>query len=250
MSSVVGNPGLHAGEDVNTAPGRENDLVRRTQRLEFILRRACWCGRVTIHDVQEAFGVTRQEALADLAEAVRSWVVTGPNGGTQQILTREKNAVIPVYPLRLHKEASSARMVQLLAARAPFPVTGLRSNEIDVFFPANRANMIDQEVLFVMMQAVTDKSEYSIVLRPVIIEYVGVTSRQRKILPVMLEFDSTQTRVYAHDLEAKGYPVKAFALVMIKSARFSDEDLPTDLVVKGISNYRRARFRLALNRKN
>jgi predicted DNA-binding transcriptional regulator YafY len=77
---------------------------------------------------------------------------------------------------------------------------------------------------------------------------VGDVYRQRKILPVALEFESAQARVYAHDLDSKGdYPVKAFVLTRMKSARFSDEALPKDLTRKSVSNLKTTRFRLTFD---
>lgn len=56
----------HLANKAGRAKGAE-----KLRRLEFILRRACWYGRVTIRDVQEAFGVTRQIAGLDLVELKR-----------------------------------------------------------------------------------------------------------------------------------------------------------------------------------
>jgi hypothetical protein len=225
--------------------------AEKLKRLEFILRRACWYGRVSIRDVQEAFGVSRQIAGLDLHDAVQHWTTIGPGGAVQRVLAHGTRAVVPVYPLRTHEQASPAKMLRLLASGAPFAESGLRSNEVDVLFPSERTSMIDQEILSVMLQAVVDKSGQGLAPRPVVVEYVGMklgdVYRQRKILPVTLEFDGAQTRVYAHDLDAKDYPVKAFVLTRMKSAHFSNEALPKDLVRKGVSNLGVARFRLTFD---
>jgi len=225
--------------------------AEKIKRLEFVLRRACWYGRVTVRDIQEAFDVSRQIAGLDLADAVQHWTTIGPGGAVQRVLMRGSRAVVPVYPVRPHERASPMTMLRLLAAGSPFSVSGLRSNEVDVLFPSDRTSMIDQEILAVMLQAVVDKSGQGLAPRPVVVEYVGMklgdVYRQRKILPVSLEFDGAQTRVYAHDLDAKEYPVKAFVLTRMKSARFSAEALPKDLVRKGVSNLGVARFRLTFD---
>jgi len=72
--------------------------AEKLRRFEFILRRACWYGRVTIRDVQEAFGVTRQIAGLDLVEAVQYWTTIGPGGSVLPILMRATRAVAPIYP--------------------------------------------------------------------------------------------------------------------------------------------------------
>jgi predicted DNA-binding transcriptional regulator YafY len=233
-----------------TAAGRAKG-AEKLKRLQFILRRACWYGRVTVRDVQEAFGVSRQIAGLDLHDAVQHWTTIVPGGEVRRVLMHATRAVVPVYPVRPHEQASPATMLRLLAAGAPFSESGLRSSEVDVLFPADRTDTIDQEVLTVMLQAVVDKSGQGLAPRPVVVEYVGMklgdVYRQRKIVPTTLEFDGAQTRIYAHDLDAKDYPVKAFVLTRMKSARFSDEALPKDLVRKGVSNLGVARFRLTFD---
>jgi predicted DNA-binding transcriptional regulator YafY len=146
-------------------------------------------------------------------------------------------------------------MLQLLAAKPGFPVVGLRSNEIDVLFPSDRTHNIDQEVLSVMLQSVLDKSAQGLASRAVVIRYVGMkvgdVYRERKILPVALEFDGSQTRVHAHDLsseaEKSGYPIKAFVLTRIEWARFSNDALPKNLIRKGASTRKMARFHLTFD---
>ena len=235
----------------DTPAGRAKG-AEKIRRLEFVLRRACWYGRVTIRDIQEAFGVSRQIAALDLGDAVEHWTTIDPDGSVHPILMHGTRSVAPVYPVRLHEEASPAKMLRLLAADSPFSVSGLRSNEIDVLFPVDRTSMIDQDVLAVMLQAVVDKSAQGLTPRPVVIEYVGMkvgdVYRPRKILPVALDFDGAQTRVYAHDLDSQGvYPIKAFVLARMKSARFGDEALPKDLTRKGVSNLRTTRLRLTFD---
>jgi hypothetical protein len=246
--SLEGGMGKH---HIAAVAGRAKGSEKQ-RRMEFVLRRACWYGRVTIRDIQEAFGVSRQIASLDMREAIKHWTTIDPDGSVHPILASGTRAVTPIYPIRPHEQASPTKMLRLLAAGSDFSVSGLRSNEIDVLFPADRTSMIDQEVLFVMLQAVLDKSAQGLASRPVVIRYVGMkvgdVYRERKILPVALEFDGAQTRVHAHDLDAKGaYPIKAFVLTRMESARFSDEALPKDLERKGVSNLRTARFQLTFD---
>ncbi len=204
------------------------------KRREFILRRACWYGRVTVQDVRDAFDVSRQIASKDLTEAVKHWTWIDEAGAVHPVLSRGTRAVIPIYPIRFLEAASPKRMLQLLAAKAEFPVTGLREKEISVLFPEDRASNVLPEVLSILLQAVLDRSSQGLASRIVVIRYVGMkvgdVYRERRIVPVALEFDGGQTRVYAHDMDAaqEGYPIKAFVLTRVAQAWFSSERPPKD----------------------
>lgn len=229
--------------------------VEAQRRSEFILRRACWYGRVTSRDIREAFDVSRQIAARDMQQSVSRWTWVDAAGGVHPILATGTRAVIPVNPVHFHEEASPTRMLQLLAAKADFALTGLRPEEVSVLFPVDRAQNIDPDILAVMLQAVLDRSAQGLSSRAVMIRYVGLkigdVYRERKILPVALEFDGAQTRVHAHDLEPEvekaGYPIKAFVLTRMDMARFSDEGLPKNFTRMGVSQRKTVRYRLTFD---
>ncbi len=229
--------------------------VEVQRRSEFILRRACWYGLVKSRDVQDAFDVSRQIAGQDMKQAVSRWTWVDADGSVKPILSLGTRAVNPIRPVHFHEEASPARMLQLLSAKADFPHTGLRPEEVSVLFPVDRTQNIDPDILAVMLQAVLDRSAQGLSSRAVMIRYVGLkigdVYRERKILPVALEFDGAQTRVHAHDLEPEaekaGYPIKAFVLTRMETARFSDEGLSKNFTRMGVSQRKTVRYRLTFD---
>lgn len=243
---------VEAGDSESKGRAKGAEAQRRS---EFILRRACWYGRVTGRDIREAFDVSRQIAARDMKQSVSRWTWVDAGGGVHPILASGTRAVIPINPVHFHEEASPARMLQLLSAKADFSLTGLRPEEVSVLFPVDRAQNIDPDILAVMLQAVLDKSAQGLSSRAVVVRYVGLkigdVYRERRILPVALEFDGAQTRVHAHDLEPEagkaGYPIKAFVLTRMEQARFSDEGLPKNFVRRGVSQRKTARFRLTFD---
>lgn len=229
--------------------------IEAQRRSEFILRRACWYGRVTSRDIREAFDVSRQIAARDMKQSVSRWTWVDAGGGVHPILATGTRAVIPVNPVHFHEEVSPTRMLQLLSAKADFSITGLRPEEVSVLFPTDRAQNIDPDILAIMLQAVLDKSAQGLSSRAVMIRYVGLklgdVYRERRVLPVALEFDGSQTRVYAHDLEQEtedgGYPIKAFVLTRMDQARFDDKGLPKNFTRRSVSQRKTARFRLTFD---
>lgn len=225
------------------------------RRSEFILRRASWYGRVTAKDIQEAFGVTRQIAAQDLNNSVSKWTWIDAAGHVHPVIAKGTRAVIPIHPVHFVDEATPHRMLQLLSAKADFSLTGLRPEEVNVLFPSERTQNIDPLILAIVLQAVLDKSAQGLSSRALMIRYVGLkigdVYRERKVLPVALEFDGAQTRVHAHDLDPEsgkaGYPIKAFVLARIEQARFLDEGLPKNFVRQGVSQRKTVRFRLTFD---
>ncbi len=228
------------------------DMERRSV---FVLRRACWYGRVTAKDIQDAFDVSRQIAAQDMKRAVSRWTWVDAAGIVRPVLMAGTRAVIPVYPIHFREEASATRMLQILSAKEDFSLSGLRPEEVSILFPADRAQNIDPGVLATVLQAVLDKSAQGLPSTHLVVRYVGLkigdVYRERRILPVALEFDGAQTRVYAHDLEPEaekaGYPIKVFVLARMEQARFGEGSLPKGFVKGRFSLRETARFRLTFD---
>jgi len=225
--------------------------VEQARRSLFILRRACWYGRVTSGDIQEAFGITRQIASKDLNQAVNRWVWYDEKGHVHPILSRGNRAVSAVYPVHRHEVASSRTMMQLLSAQAGFTESGLRQSEVNVLFPSAREDRLDSHVLDILLQATINRKSVGLGARAVIIRYVGLkkgdTFRDRRILPVAIEFDGAQTRVHAQDLEVEDWPIKAFVLARIESAELHHEALPKHFIRRDVSRRDKIRLRLTLD---
>ncbi|MBI3148089.1 MAG: hypothetical protein HYZ17_06195 [Betaproteobacteria bacterium] len=232
--------------------GRAGSLDQTRRRL-FVLRRACWFGRVGIKDIQEAFGVTRQIAGKDLADAVDHWTWIDTGGKAQPVLSRGTRAVQPIYPVPFrHLDiANAAMMMKLLSSRADFPDTGLRHSEVGLIFPGTERSKIDPQIIEVLLQSVLDRQSQGLAPRIVVVRYVGVKRddlyRFRKILPVALEFDGAQIRVHAQDMAAEGWPLKVFVLSRIDQAKFSDEPLPKGFVRRDVSRLKKIRLKLTLD---
>lgn len=235
-----------------TGTGRAGSLDLQRRRL-FVLRRACWYGRVVIKDIQDAFGVTRQVAGKDLVDAVEHWTWIDEKGGVHPVLFKGTRAVQPTHQLHCQNlpQCSPATMFALLTAKAGFQETGLQPSEIRVLFPGGGLSKPDARIAEVLLRALINREEQGLPPRVVAIRYVGLKQgdvyRERTVVPVALEFDGAQTRMYAQDLEAEGWPIKAFVLSRIEHAELRETPLPKAFIARDVSSLRRVRFRLTLD---
>lgn len=202
--------------------------MKRDKRLLFILRRALWYGVAAARDLQEAFGVCRRIAVADLNQAVDYWGVH-EHGRRVPVLLRDRGGVMPVYPKRYPSAASPQVMLDLLAREAGFWECGLRETEIDVVV-RRRLDTVSADVVGAVMDALVIRAQNRFTRAALRIRYVGMklgdTYRMREVLPLYLEFEGMRSRLYAVDLQDENLPVKAFVLQRIASAQIMERDIP------------------------
>ncbi|MCX8016767.1 MAG: hypothetical protein N2690_02515 [Rhodocyclaceae bacterium] len=213
---------------IGVTMSRSHQLLRRQI---FILRRATWFGRCKIADLTEAFGITPQAASRDLTRAPTLWRLDG-----RDLLVHERGAVRRILGLQEHPQAAPFVMLELLRRGAPFQESGLREHEcLTLRQPLNGLQPDIQAHLAAILRALIrlEIRPNQVIQRTLDIQYVGMkageTVRTRWIAPVGLEFDGAQARLWAHDLQAPGYPLKSFVLSRIAGASLSARQMPGDL---------------------
>lgn len=207
--------------------------ARELQRRQvFILRRATWFGHCRIDDLTEAFGITPQAASRDLSRAPAFWRLDG-----RALLEHERGAVRRLLVSQEHPQAAPLVMLELLRRGAPFQESGLRRHEcLTLQQPLNGLQPERQAHIAAILRALVRLNSETgrPIQRTLEIQYVGLrageTARTRWIAPVGLEFDGAQVRLLAHDLQARGYPLKSFVLSRIAEASLSSRPRPSDLV--------------------
>lgn len=200
------------------------------RRQVFILRRATWVGRCKVADITEAFGIVPQVASRDLIRAAKTWTIEG-----RAVLAHQRGEVIRLLGQPEHPQAGPLVMLELLRRSAPFQESGLREHEcLTLQQPLQGVQASSQESLSAILRSLVRLGAVSgrPIQRTLEIDYVGLkvgdTLRTRWIAPVGLEFDGGQVRLWAHDLQASGYPLKSFVISRIAAARLSARPMPAD----------------------
>lgn len=198
------------------------------RRQVFILRRATWTGRCKVADLTEAFEVAPQVASRDLIKAAKTWMLDD-----SAVLAHQRGEVIRLPLLLTHPQASPLVMLDLLRRGAPFQELGLREHEcLTLHQPLQGAQAVSQESLSAILRSLVRLGAKAgrPIQRTLEIDYVGLkvgdTRRTRWVAPVGLEFDGAQVRLWAHDLQHQGYPLKSFVLSRIMAARLSASAMP------------------------
>ncbi|MCX8017725.1 MAG: hypothetical protein N2690_07500 [Rhodocyclaceae bacterium] len=201
------------------------------RRQVFILRRATWVGQCRVADLVEAFDITPQAASRNLKQAPSFWRLDG-----RDLLMHQRGSVRRILDVPEHPQASPVVMMELLNRGVPFQESGLRESEcLTLRQPLHGLHLAQQEHLAAILRALIrlEIAPAKFIQRTLEIQYVGMkdgeTASQRWLLAVGLEFDGSQIRLWAHDLQAPGYPLKSFVLSRISAASLSDRSKPQDL---------------------
>ncbi|TXF10357.1 hypothetical protein [Pelomicrobium methylotrophicum] len=220
------------------------DDMKEERRL-FILRRALWYGQVYARDLVEAFSITRQAAYKSLRDAWEHWTWTDDKGYTHKMLSIGRSMVSLAAGVkeggRYPPEAGAYEMLKLIGSGAEFRQTGLRPREVDVVFPWNRLRFVGKSVMSVILEAVIDRSGCGLMKRRIIeVEYVGLKAgdiyRKRRLVPAAVNLDGGQPRLYAHDIDQDGYPLKVYVLTRMRNARILNDPLPKSLTVQELED--------------
>lgn len=210
---------------------KANRSQEALRRQVFILRRATWTGRCKVADLTEAFGIAPQVASRDLIKAAKTWMLEG-----SAVLAHQRGEVIRQPLLQTHPQASPLVMLELLRRGAPFQELGLREHEcLTLHQPLQGVRAASQESLSAILRSLVRLGAEAgrPIQRTLEIDYVGFkvgdTLRTRWVAPVGLEFDGAQVRLWAHDLQHQGYPLKSFVLSRIMAARLSVRSMSSDV---------------------
>lgn len=216
---------------------------KKTKKILFVLRRACWLGRTRNSDLTSMFGMTGATARNIMNEAVKKWPQVLYNYKKSGVFKRDE-AVIP-------REASAETMMALFENHAKPDETGLTEEESSVFFPLyppkNRPldgletilnyNIKARQAYLQFGREIPDKALVIEIL------YVGLKKddfpRWRKIVCNGLEYNGQVWRLIAQEISSTKYTQKNYVLSRIIDARptpiltpkdFQFEDVKENLV--------------------
>lgn len=218
----------------------------------FILRRCLWLGRAQRSDVLRAFGktasaVTASRAIDDAVHMYPSIIARKPKWVEKINHAKIPDILRPLTDARcmmrlIQSDENNFKEIGLLPNEINFVKTRIRHNVLTPFDSASHQFDIDP-ILDIVLRA-------SILNERIDILYVGLKvgekARWRSVTPVVINDFDGQWRVYAHDLESSGFPLKHFVIPRILDARISFEKNPKKLHLQ-TGTVKTSRYHVTLN---
>lgn len=222
-------------------------------KLLFVLRRACWIGRVKNSDLVNVFNITSATARTIMDKAIQKW--------PQVLYKHKKSGVYKYEEMITPSEANAETMISLFERKAKPEEIGLNKEESAIFFseyPPKSRPLNDLDII--LKYTFNNKQKFleiglNLCSQPIIIEilYVGLkkndTPKWKKIVCNGLEYNGHTWRLIAQDINTEKYIQKHYVLSRIMQARPTPELTPKDFVFKDISKEEDIKLEVILNKK-